>query len=181
MATTFLIWQLSAMVKLRPTYEGPISFDSNGFPLNPRGRTGLRGRGLLGLWGPNHTTDPIVTRFHPQTNQLQAVIMPYNTPCRRRCCCCCRSPLPLLLHRCCRSEQLLLSQVVVQERTDMRDVWALPGGFVTTPPDAAGDSWEAWKLPHGQVHSAECSNVDGLTVLLTPPPTFFNTMTFECA
>ena len=68
----------------------------------------------------------------------------------------------------------MLSQVVVQERTDMRDVWALPGGFVTPPPDASGDSWEAWKLPHGQVHSAECSNVDGLTVLLTPPPTLFN-------
>lgn len=33
-------------------------------PLNPRGRTGIRGRGLLGKWGPNHAADPIVTRWH---------------------------------------------------------------------------------------------------------------------
>ncbi|XP_078083043.1 ADP-ribose pyrophosphatase, mitochondrial-like isoform X1 [Mustelus asterias] len=35
----------------------------NGFPRNPCGRTGLRGRGLLGRWGPNHAADPIVTRW----------------------------------------------------------------------------------------------------------------------
>ena len=44
-----------------------------GLPLNPRGRTGLAGRGSLGKWGPNHAADPIVTRLHPQTNQLQMV------------------------------------------------------------------------------------------------------------
>jgi ADP-ribose pyrophosphatase len=27
------------------------------------GRTGLRGRGRLGRWGPNHAADPIVTRW----------------------------------------------------------------------------------------------------------------------
>lgn len=32
-------------------------------PLNPLGRTGLRGRGVLGRWGPNHAADPIVTRW----------------------------------------------------------------------------------------------------------------------
>ncbi|KAA0190217.1 hypothetical protein HAZT_HAZT003782 [Hyalella azteca] len=30
---------------------------------NPHGRTGVRGRGLLGRWGPNHAADPIVTRW----------------------------------------------------------------------------------------------------------------------
>jgi len=30
---------------------------------NPVGRTGIRGRGCLGRWGPNHAADPIVTRF----------------------------------------------------------------------------------------------------------------------
>ena len=25
-----------------------------GAPINPRGRTGMKGRGLLGKWGPNH-------------------------------------------------------------------------------------------------------------------------------
>lgn len=32
-------------------------------PYNPIGRTGLRGRGLLGRWGPNHAADPIITRW----------------------------------------------------------------------------------------------------------------------
>jgi len=35
----------------------------NGFPLNPMGRTGLVGRGVLGRWGPNHAADPITTRW----------------------------------------------------------------------------------------------------------------------
>lgn len=47
------------------------SYDSNqvfkyeivdNYPLNPRGRTGLRGRGRLGRWGPNHAADAVVTR-----------------------------------------------------------------------------------------------------------------------
>ena len=58
----------------RKTYEGPIDFVA-GVPRNPRGRTGLRGRGLLGKWGPNHAADPIVTRFHPQTGKLQFVAL----------------------------------------------------------------------------------------------------------
>ena len=56
----------------RESYEGPITFVA-GVPLNPRGRTGVRGRGLLGKWGPNHAADPIVTRYHPQTGKLQLV------------------------------------------------------------------------------------------------------------
>jgi len=35
----------------------------NGFPINPIGRTGMTGRGLLGKWGPNHAADPVVTRW----------------------------------------------------------------------------------------------------------------------
>ncbi|XP_060580659.1 transient receptor potential cation channel subfamily M member-like 2 isoform X2 [Ruditapes philippinarum] len=35
----------------------------NGLPLNPKGRTGLQSRGLLGRWGPNHAGDPVVTRW----------------------------------------------------------------------------------------------------------------------
>lgn len=35
----------------------------NNRPINPIGRTGLTGRGLLGKWGPNHAADPIVTRW----------------------------------------------------------------------------------------------------------------------
>jgi len=50
----------------RVSYEGPIVLDaSTGRPLNPRGRTGVSGRGLIPKWGPNQAADPIVTRFDP--------------------------------------------------------------------------------------------------------------------
>ena len=50
----------------RESYEGPMQFSAAGnAPINPRGRTGMQGRGLLGKWGPNHAADPIVTRFDP--------------------------------------------------------------------------------------------------------------------
>ncbi|KAM3965385.1 ADP-ribose pyrophosphatase, mitochondrial [Aphomia sociella] len=35
----------------------------NNYPQNPIGRTGIRGRGILGRWGPNHAADPVVTRW----------------------------------------------------------------------------------------------------------------------
>ncbi len=57
----------------RKSFEGAVRFDASGAPLNPRGRTGLRGRGLLGKWGANHAADPIVTRFDPASGQLQVV------------------------------------------------------------------------------------------------------------
>ncbi|XP_014248972.1 ADP-ribose pyrophosphatase, mitochondrial isoform X6 [Cimex lectularius] len=42
----------------------------NGHPLNPCGRTGLSGRGLLGRWGPNHAADPIVTRWKRENGSI---------------------------------------------------------------------------------------------------------------
>ena len=50
-----------------------LDCDAYGRPLNPRGRTGVDGRGLLGKWGPNHAADPIVTRLHPVHRQLQMI------------------------------------------------------------------------------------------------------------
>lgn len=48
----------------RRSFEGAYAVDeASGAPLNPFGRTGLKGRGLLGRWGPNHAADPIVTRW----------------------------------------------------------------------------------------------------------------------
>jgi ADP-ribose pyrophosphatase len=47
-----------------------VRFDeATGAPLNPRGRTGIRERGLLGKWGPNHAADPIVTRWGPDLDE----------------------------------------------------------------------------------------------------------------
>ncbi len=34
--------------------ERNVMIDDFGRPLNPRGRTGIQGRGDLGRWGPNH-------------------------------------------------------------------------------------------------------------------------------
>ena len=36
---------------------------ANAVPLNPIGRTGLSGRGLLDFWGPNHSVEAIITRL----------------------------------------------------------------------------------------------------------------------
>ena len=46
----------------RKSHSGEYKLDSN-VPRNPLGRTGVTGRGDLGLWGPNHAVDPIVTRW----------------------------------------------------------------------------------------------------------------------
>lgn len=46
----------------RTSFEGSYKIEK-GKPLNPHGRTGVTGRGLLGRWGPNHAADPIVTRW----------------------------------------------------------------------------------------------------------------------
>lgn len=46
----------------RRSHEGRYHI-VDGLPQNPKGRTGIKGRGLLGKWGPNHAADPIVTRW----------------------------------------------------------------------------------------------------------------------
>ncbi len=45
----------------------------DGRPLNIRGRTGLKGRGILGRYGPNHAADPIVTRWarNSETGEIE--------------------------------------------------------------------------------------------------------------
>ncbi len=43
------------------SYES-LSFDEKGRPMNPHGRTGMEGRGLLGKWGANFAADNIITR-----------------------------------------------------------------------------------------------------------------------
>ncbi|KAG7206481.1 hypothetical protein KM043_003826 [Ampulex compressa] len=75
---------------------------ADGYPVNPVGRTGLLGRGLLGRWGPNHAADPIVSRW--KRNGTGA----------------------LEIHR--GTEKPIL-QFVAIERRDSAE-WALPGGMV---------------------------------------------------
>ena len=48
----------------KTTVAAKCTFDARGRPRNPKGKTGLCGRGLLGRWGPNHAADVIVTRVN---------------------------------------------------------------------------------------------------------------------
>ncbi|XP_068606328.1 ADP-ribose pyrophosphatase, mitochondrial [Brachionichthys hirsutus] len=85
----------------RTSFEGSYKLDK-GKPLNPRGRTGLTGRGLLGKWGPNHAADPIVTRWKVDAKGAKM-----------------HHPI---------SKQPLLQFVSIQ-RKDCGQ-WAIPGGMV---------------------------------------------------
>lgn len=73
-----------------------------GFPVNPIGRTGIIGRGLLGRWGPNHAADPIVSTFK-KNNQGEIIVNP--------------------------ATQKKILQVILIERHDCHE-WAIPGGMV---------------------------------------------------
>ena len=42
---------------------------------NPKGKTGIRGRGELGRWGPNHAADVIVTRTMPDGTHMALLCM----------------------------------------------------------------------------------------------------------
>ena len=46
----------------RKSFVGQYKLNAMGIPLNPRGRTGIVGRGVLQRWGPNHVGNAIVTR-----------------------------------------------------------------------------------------------------------------------
>ena len=51
------------MAENKTLHDAELVDESSGMPRNPRGRTGISGRGLLGKWGPNHAADPIVTCY----------------------------------------------------------------------------------------------------------------------
>uniref|UniRef100_A0A2A4IXN3 Nudix hydrolase domain-containing protein n=2 Tax=Heliothis virescens TaxID=7102 RepID=A0A2A4IXN3_HELVI len=85
----------------RVSYMGQYVIE-NGYPLNPIGRTGIIGRGVLGRWGPNHAADPVVTRW--KRNENGEIIRDKS------------SNKPIL-------------QCVVVKRRDTGE-WALPGGMV---------------------------------------------------
>ena len=51
----------------RKSHEGDYGISKDNEPLNIRGRTGLKERGVLGKWGPNHAADPgsVSTHYQP--------------------------------------------------------------------------------------------------------------------
>ena len=56
----------------RPQNSG-IEF-RGGLPLNPLGRTGICGRGLLGKWGANCAADPIIIRLNGEFWQVLVIV-----------------------------------------------------------------------------------------------------------
>lgn len=86
----------------RVSFVSTYKQNEQGYPLNPCGRTGIRGRGLLGRWGPNHAADPIVTRWKRNSD---------NT---------------IHIHE--KSKKPILQFVAIQRRDT--NEWAIPGGMV---------------------------------------------------
>ncbi|XP_054278228.1 ADP-ribose pyrophosphatase, mitochondrial-like [Macrosteles quadrilineatus] len=84
----------------RRSYIGTYTVSKN-YPINPIGRTGLAGRGVLGRWGPNHASDTVVTRWK-------------------------RDGENLLIHNPT-SGKPILQMIAIQKRSGE---WGLPGGMV---------------------------------------------------
>merc|ERR1711953_755627 len=53
----------------RVSFEGSYHV-KDAIPMNPIGRTGISGRGVLGKWGPNHAADPILTKWKRDDNGI---------------------------------------------------------------------------------------------------------------
>jgi ADP-ribose pyrophosphatase len=69
----FLRWSEIGYMR---SFEGPVQHDElTGRPLNPIGRVGIQGRGVLGKWGPNHAADAIVTRIGPESGRLEVILV----------------------------------------------------------------------------------------------------------
>ncbi|KAM9254380.1 transient receptor potential cation channel subfamily M member 2 isoform 1-T1 [Dugong dugon] len=81
----------------RRSFHGPYTV-CDGLPLNPMGRTGLRGCGSLSCFGPNHALHPVITRW--RRNQDGAI--------------------------CRKSIKKMLEVLVVKDLQS--EHWALPGG-----------------------------------------------------
>lgn len=86
----------------RKSFTGDYIVSADGYPLNPVGRTGIVGRGLLGRWGPNHAADPIVTRWKRDNTGTIEVDKQTGDP---------------------------ILQFVAIQRRDSGE-WAIPGGMV---------------------------------------------------
>ncbi|KAI1712561.1 NUDIX domain-containing protein [Ditylenchus destructor] len=88
----------------RTSVPGPYLFDIDGRPLNPFGRTGIKGWGAIGRWGPSHAADAIVAKYIEV--EVEEIVNGNKTKSKKK-----------LLH------------VVLQKRKD-NGKWAMPGGFV---------------------------------------------------
>lgn len=53
------------------SFAGELRHDQLGRALNPAGRTGVTGRGLLGKWGPNYAADPVITWVNESERRVE--------------------------------------------------------------------------------------------------------------
>ena len=61
-------------VKDDPSITSVKFHDEDGRPLNPRGRTGIAGRGSLGRWGKNESVFVLVLRIHEAVDQIDLLL-----------------------------------------------------------------------------------------------------------
>ncbi|XP_063363842.1 ADP-ribose pyrophosphatase, mitochondrial [Cydia amplana] len=117
----------------RQSYTGQYKIVDS-YPLNPIGRTGIIGRGVLGRWGPNHAADPVVTRW----KRLQSGEVEKDN-----------SNKPIL-------------QFVAIKRGDTGE-WALPGGMVdpgekvtkTAVREFREEAMNSLVMPQGKINICE--------------------------
>jgi ADP-ribose pyrophosphatase len=64
--------EIAALHRELRSFEGPVAVVGR-MPRNPRGRTGLSGRGLLGRWGANFAADAIIARDTPGGPEMIAI------------------------------------------------------------------------------------------------------------
>jgi len=57
-----------------PATDADVHRDDHGRPLNPRGRTGIAGRGLLGRWGPNTAVAAVITRENSSGDRVDILL-----------------------------------------------------------------------------------------------------------
>ena len=86
----------------RISFEGTYDIKAT-FPVNPIGRTGISGRGVLGKWGPNHAADPVLTKWKIDESTKNRIIDSV-------------SGKPILMF------------VAILRKND--NEWAIPGGMV---------------------------------------------------
>jgi ADP-ribose pyrophosphatase len=61
-------------VRELPRIQSAKFKDDDGKPRNPRGRTGLEGRGMLGMWGANLSAAALVVRTNPDSGHLEVLL-----------------------------------------------------------------------------------------------------------
>jgi len=132
-ANTHLFQRITYINGIEETLEAAgIQFDEYNLPMNPMGRTGMWGPGLLGKNGPNHAADPIFTRWAPFTIKplLQAIYNLKNLFSLSRNGEGGTNPLNLIW-QIIKSLILLTPhlQMIAIQRRDTKD-WAIPGGMV---------------------------------------------------